>query len=166
MKEFLLYSIVGLAFFWAMAVSWSVSAGPASIAVVIEMLLASLLAATAGIWLFHRKAGAVLTVVWLSFFVIWPPIWFAVHGLGVGDAAFYISVLVLFGIPIRVLIRSSTIAESQLASKRQLLIYSALASVSLLLSALLSIQLWGEVFSAQFWENVVSHPDVWGLKTR
>lgn len=164
MIQFALFAVAGLVFFWAMAVSWSVSAGPVSIAPIISMLLASLLAATSGVWLFHRKAAAIVALGLLSFFVVWPPVAFVVHGASVGDAIFYGVVLALLAVPLRVLLRPT--AESSPLSKRQLALHGALAFIPLALSSMLSIGLWSLVVNPDFWDKVASHPDLWGLKTK
>jgi hypothetical protein len=163
MTYFALYAVVGLVYFWAMALDWSVSAGPSSIGTVIGMLLSSLLAATSGMWLFNRKTGAVLTIALMAFFVIWLPITFVVHGLSIGDVAFYAVVLVLFVVPARILLRGDATVPQPL-TKGQNIGYAIASLIALGLALLLSFGVWQMVFSSEFWHNVSSHPDIWGLR--
>jgi hypothetical protein len=160
---FALYAVVGLIYFWAMALNWSVSAGPSSIGTVIGMLVSSLLAATSGMWLFNKKAGALVTLALMAFFVIWLPIMFAIHGFSLGDIAFYAVVLVLFFVPARIFLRAhATVPPS--FTRAQSIGYAIASLIALVLAILLSLGLWQIVFSSEFWQNVSSHPDVWGLR--
>ena len=164
MTYFALYAVVGLLYFWVMIVYWSASAGPSSIGTVIGMLLSSLLAGTSGVWLFDKKAGAVLTIALMAFFVIWLPITFVVHGLSIGDVAFYAIVLVLFVLPARILLRANSLPRP--LTKGQGLRYAMASLIALGVALLLSVGLWQMVFSSEFWQNVSSHPDIWGLRAR
>jgi hypothetical protein len=160
---FALYAVVGLVYFWAMALNWSVSAGPSSIGTVIGMLVSSLLAATSGMWLFNKKAGALVTLALMAFFVIWLPVMFAVQGFSVGDVAFYAVVLALFVVPARILLRAHATVPQSL-TKAQSIGYAIASLIALVLAILLSLGLWQIVFSSEFWQNVWSHPDIWGLR--
>jgi hypothetical protein len=162
MAYFALYAVLGLIYFWAMLVNWSVSAGPSSIGTVIGMLLSSLLAATSGLWLFNKKAGAVVTTALMAFFVIWWPTMFVVHGAGIWDIAFYAVVLVLFALPARMLLRGHATVP-QVLTKGRSAAYAIAALLAFGLAALLSLGLWQMVFSVEFWQNVSANPDLWGL---
>jgi len=164
MTYFVLYAVVGLVYFWAMVVFWSVSAGPSSIGTVIGMLISSLLAAASGIWLFNKKAAAVLTIALMAFFVIWLPITFVVHGLSIGDAAFYAIVLALFVVPARILLHANA-TVSQPLTKGRAISYALASLIPLTLAVVLSLGVWEMIFSPGFWQDVSSHPDVWGLRT-
>jgi len=149
-----------------MAISWSVSAGPSSIGTIILMLIASVVAASSGVWLFNKRAAAILTMALLMFFLFWPPITYVVHGLSIGDAIFYFTVLVLFFLATRAALRPNTVSQSVALTQKRLIAYTVLSLVPLALAVVLSVGLWAMVFSFEFWQNVSSHPDIWGLRSQ
>ncbi len=166
MGYFAIYAVAGLVFLEAMAISWSVSAGPSSIGTIISMLVASVLAASSGVWLFNRKAAAVVTMALLAFFVVWPPITYVVHGLSIGDAIFYAIVLALFFLATRIVLRPNVVSQSFPLTQGRLVGYTVLSLIPLALAVVLSLGLWAMIFSSEFWQNVSSHPDIWGLHSR
>jgi hypothetical protein len=114
------------------------------------------------VWLFNKRVGAVLTIALMAFFVIWLPITFVVHGLGTGDVAFYAVVLVLFVLPARILFRANATVPQPLTTGQRVG-YAIASLIAVGLALLLSLGVWQMVFSGEFWQNVSSHPDVWGL---
>jgi hypothetical protein len=163
---FAIYALAGLLFVWAMAIYWSVSAGPSSIGTIILMLIASVVAASSGVWLFNKRAAAMLHMALLAFFILWPPITYVVHGLSIGVAIFYVTVLVLFFIATRAALRPNAVPQSVALTQKRLIAYTALSLIPLALAVVLSFGLWAMIFSFEFWQNVSSHPDIWGLRSR
>ena len=166
MTYFAIYAVAGLVFLEAMAISWSVSAGPSSIGTIISMLVASVLAATSGVWLFHKKAAAIVTMALLAFFVVWPPITYVVHGVSIGDAIFYGIVLVLFFLATRIVFLPNVTPRSFTLTQGRLVGYTVLSLIPLALALVLSLGVWTMIFTSEFWQNVSSHPDIWGLHSR
>jgi hypothetical protein len=100
----------------------------------------------------------------LAFFLLWPPITYAVHGFSVGDAIFYITVLVLFFLATRAALRPNDMSQS--LTQTRLIGYTVLFLIPLALAVVLSFGLWAMIFSSEFWQNVSSHPDIWGLRSQ
>ena len=102
----------------------------------------------------------------LAFFVVWPPITYVVHGVSIGDAIFYGIVLVLFFLATRIVFLPNVMPRSFTLTQGRLLGYTVLSLIPLALALVLSLGVWTMIFTSEFWQNVSSHPDIWGLHSR
>lgn len=82
-----------------------------------------------------------LTMALLAFFLVWPPITYVVHGLGIGDAFFYLGVLFLFLLATRVAFRASAVSQPGALTQKRFIAYAVLAVVPLAMALVLSLGL-------------------------